>query len=254
MKKIILTSMIGILFILTLFINFVNAEMYSTQNVIIDRDSSTVTLRAFYRFDDTSDYAIGSFKQIRMDFDYYVDSMPHNYTDSNNHSYIVNSCNLTYYHFKNNYTFTQNAVALLTGTYQANDTMEFSSSAYDEGTFILYALSRDTMQVDFICYYNDSNYLYADNFLAGSFDSFIPAFACLGCQDKSLENIMISNQMNINQETIYDQFQTVIGWNFQIWLIIDWIVKIVFIIASIGLIFTGVYFIYIFLKGLGDKI
>jgi hypothetical protein len=94
--------------------------------------------------------------------------------------------------------------------------------------------------------------------LVGQFDVFLPSYECKGCEEYTLEEL--SNQIEKNEEitlnelTIYENIQKAVDWNFTIWLIISWIIKIGFIIIAVGLIFVSVYYFYQFLQDIARNV
>jgi hypothetical protein len=99
--------------------------------------------------------------------------------------------------------------------------------------------------------------MFLDSILIGDYDTFFPAYACAGCEDKTIEEITndAKNSQNIATEelTIYGVFQNVIKFNYQLWLILSWLLKILFLLIAVTFMFIGAYWVYVLIKSLGER-
>jgi hypothetical protein len=236
----------------------ISGEEYLWNSVSLDYTDQTVNQHAFYWFEDTSASGIGNNKDIPITFYYTVQQLPYNLTNGN-----VDWCNLTITHFRNIYGTQFVAFEGFFGGELLNTTIEiqnvyFTTAPVTSGQITVNIRSRDTINADMKCHYENVSDLYEDNILVGMLTTYMPSFECMGCDKYDFEEL--SNQITseeaitLNEVAIYERIQTAIDWNFQIWLILSWVIKIVFLLLAVGLIFSGVYFFYIFLKKISQEI
>ena len=255
MKKI-LILMIGIVFLLG--IANVSAEEYLWNTVSLSSTAQTVNHHAFYWFEDTSASGIGNNKDVPITFYYTVQRLPYNLTNGN-----VDWCNLTITHYRNIYGTQFVAWQGFYGGELLNTTIEtqnvyFTTAPVEYGQITVNVRNRDTINADMKCHYENVSDLYEQNILVGQITTYMPSFECSGCSKYDFEEL--SNQITTeesitqNELAIYDKFQTVVDWNFQIWLILSWVIKIIFLLLAVSLIFGGVYYFYSFLKKIAQEI
>jgi hypothetical protein len=86
----------------------------------------------------------------------------------------------------------------------------------------------------------------------------MPSFECEGCTQYTLEELSYqtekSDEITANEVAMYDKIQIAVDWNFQIWLILSWIIKIAMVLVAVGLIFASVYYFYVFLRDIEKEI
>jgi len=248
MNNKILTLAISMIFLLTIM-PFVSAELSLWNTVIKDKDNSIVRNHLYYWFDDTSATGIGKNKNIPITFYYVIQALPYSLTGGQ-----VDWCNLTLTHYMNIY----NEKGEFLNETKEVQSLYFSGTPLTSGQIVMNMKSRDSVIGDIDCHYTDVNYLYQENALIGRWTTFLPSFECNKCEQYTLEDL--SNQIEKNEEitanelTIYDNIQKALGWNFQIWLIISWIIKIGFVLVGLGLIFYGGYYFYKFLMDIGKTV
>jgi hypothetical protein len=237
--------------------NFVHAEVTYWQDTLLLDSTGIVRYHAFYQFDDTSANAIGRQKDIPVEIFYNVNSLPYNLTYG-----TVDYCNLTLIHYKNIYGTNFVAFQGIVGGELLNTTITtqnvyFNSGSYS-GTLTENLRDKDYMTVDMDCHYTDTRSLYEQNILVGSYTTFFPSFACDECSQYTVEELTNAVDNSDNQTAqemlIYNSVGTIVNYNYQIWTILSWLIKIGFLIFSISLIFAGVFFIYKFLKEVGNDI
>jgi hypothetical protein len=261
MKTKLLTLMFGMIFLLAIM-PFAFGEIYLWNSVGIDNSTSVVNYHAFYWFEDTSARGIGKQKDVPIVLIYVVEPLPYDLT---NHSYWgeVDWCNFTIKHSHNIYGTTFIAWQGFFGGELLNTTTEvqsfyFTNTSLSSDKITINMRDRDTLTATMTCHYTDSRSLYVENILFGRFTTFMPSFECDGCSKYSLEELSYQTEkqeeITTNELAIYTKIQTAIDWNFQIWLIVSWIIKIAFILIGVGLIFAGVYYFYIFLQNIGKQI
>jgi hypothetical protein len=256
MKNLVLTGLF-LLFISPL----ITSEMYLWNSVIVDEPNSVVKHHAFYWFDDTSARGIGKQKDIPIILWYEVEPLPYDLA-SRGYWGEVDWCNLTIKSYHNIYGTTFVAFQGFSGGDLLNTTTEvqtyyFTNTSLSYGQIVLNMRDKDSFVADMICHYTDNRSLYVENALIGRFTTYTPSFECEGCSKYSLEEL--SNQVEkqdeitANELEIYTAFQSMINWNFQIWLVMSYVVKIGFVFVAIGLIFATGYYFYMFLKKIGDE-
>lgn len=247
MKKL-LTLILGMILLFTI-IPMVSSEMTLWNSVIKDETNSLVKYHAFYTFEDTSAKSVGKNKDIPITLYYVIEPLPYALTGGS-----VDWCNLTTNQFQNNYDKEGN----LENTTADVRSLYFSGGGLSTGTMLFNMRSRDSLIADITCHYTDVNYLYDKNILVGRFTTYIPSFECATCTQYTLEELsqQIDKQEEItaNELAIYDKIQTALDWNFQIWLVLSWIIKIAFVLIAVSLVFMGVYYFYIFLRKIGEEI
>ena len=252
MKLKFLIAILGIIF----FLNFVSAEVMLWNNVIIDRTENLTTYHAYYTLDDTSLRGFCFQKDIPVVIQYNVESLPYSLTGGQ-----VDWCNLTIKQYRNTYgtafAWSQGVTAELLNTTYEEQSVYFDSGAYD-GFIQLNMKQKDSAIIDMKCHYTDADYLYEDNALIGRFTTYLSSYECEGCSQYTLEELSneveYADERTANELEIYDKLQTAMVWNYQVWLIISWIIKIGMVLLAVGLIFAGVYYFYIFFKQIGDEL
>jgi hypothetical protein len=256
-KMIILMSAI----ILLISIGSVISEEYLWTTFNIDPDESTTNRHSFYWFEDTSPTGIGANKDIPITFYYVVQSLPYTLDDG-----TVDWCNFTISHFKNIYGGLSyiygGGISFLSNYSTATEIQNFYfDGSLTSGVVLINVRSRDTITADMICHYTNLTDLYdpyEQSLFIGMFTTYMPSFECEKCEDYDFEQLTYNTDnaedITQNQLEIYDRIQTAIDWDFQIWIILSWVIKIVFLLLAVGLIFSGVYFFYIFLKKISQEI
>jgi hypothetical protein len=235
----------------------ISGEEYLWNSVSLDYTDQTVNNHAFYWFDDTSETHAGMQKDIPITFYYVVQQLPYNLTNGN-----VDWCNLTITHFRNIYgiffiPFTEISTSIINTTIETQN-VYFTTAPVTSGQITINVRKSDTLNADMKCHYENVSDLYEDNILVGQITTYMPSFECNGCSQYDFEQLTYETEnaesITQNQLEIYDRVQTVIDWDFQIWLILSWVIKIAFLLLAVGLIFLGVYFFYQFLRKLSENI
>lgn len=243
-------KMYFLLLSLLLVVPFLSSEVNLFNNVIIDNSTSTVAHIMSYSFDDTSATNIGYSKAVPIYVYMTVQPLPYNLSDYGFYG-SVDWCNYTSYHFTNRYNIQGESL---------NSTTEIENIFFENtpvnSTFFKYEMyARDTVIASIKCHYTDNRDLYADSILFGRLTTFLPSFECKGCEKYSLEElsnqIEANEQMTENELNVYSNIQKIVQWNYKLWLIASWFIKIGLIVISVLFIFAGVFYIYAFLKGIG---
>jgi hypothetical protein len=251
-----------LLFLLcTIFlIGIIHAEVTLWGNVIVNEDTNIVKQHAYYKFDDTSSKGIGSQKPVVVTLTYNVQTLPFNLST---YGYWgeVDWCNFTVTQFANIYGTQFIPFEGFSGTYNIINTTVYSQSIYFNGSYVppsnivVDLRSKDSMIADMSCHYTDSRSLYVENLLFGSFTTYMPSFECEGCTQYSLEEqsqLTEKNQaITSNELSIYEGIQTIVNWNYQMWLIASWVAKIGLVFVAVAFIFAIGYYFYMFLTKLG---
>ena len=250
-----ISLMIGIICILTLMSNFVNAEMSLWSKVIMNEQTQNVSLHSYYQFLDTSASGIGKNKPIQIKLVTNVQEIPYILTSFSNATVgEVDSCYLSIVQIKNFWDVTNNHII---NTTETTITHYYGADVVASDTFDLDLRDRDSLIIDMVCHYNNTQSMFLDSILIGDYDTFFPAYACAGCEDKTIEEITndAKNSQNIATEelTIYGVFQNVIKFNYQLWLILSWLLKILFLLIAVTFMFIGAYWVYVLIKSLGER-
>jgi hypothetical protein len=260
MKKQILILATAMIFLMAIM--QISGEMNLWNEVSNDQSQSLTKYSALYTFDDTSARGIGKNKDIPLTFVYSVMPLPFNLTT--NGSAQVDWCNFTIVHYHNIYGTSFVAFEGFYGGELLNTTIEtqsyyFSTNGSSAGGQVTFDMrDKDYLMATMKCHYTDPAYLYDGNILVGNFETLLPSYECEGCTKYSLEEISNEierkEQVTQNELSIYQRIQTVIYWNFQIWLIMSWVIKISLILVAVGFVFAGVYSFYLLLKDLSENI
>jgi hypothetical protein len=251
-----LTLMVLGIYLIALLSPLAKSETYLWNDVLINVNQSKVTNHAFYWLEDTSTSGVGKNKDVTLVLWAVIQPLPYNLTSFNPaYNGSIDQCDLTYNIFRNIYDGEGNlintSVEVINYTFSGTGNVTSNQTRFD-------LRSRDSVTADLSCHYTDPNFLYIDNVLIGRITTYMSTFECDGCDKYSLEELSQQTekeqQITLNELAIYDKVQNVITWNFQVWLIASWILKIGLVFVAIGLVFAGAYYFYIFLKNLGAKI
>lgn len=262
MKNKMLTLMLGMIFLLTIMASPVSAEMSFWTEISLNYDEQTASQTGYYQYDDTSARGIGRNKPIDLMLWAEHNNLPFDLSGGGYAGY-VDWCNLTVTHSENEYGTTFLSFLGITsgeylGTTKTIDNYYYAnvSAGYEQ---LFYDMrDKDSINYIFTCHYTDASSVFVESILFGKIDAYFGAYECDDCDLYSLEEL--SNQVERNeaiaeeQTEIYDKIQSIIDMNFKVWLIISWIIKIAFIFTAIGLIFSGIYWLYLLFKNIEDEI
>lgn len=260
----------GMIFLMAIMSAFASAEISSFNGVNIDKTNSLVKLHGIYSLEDTSvdNNKAGTsgtglfpnpsvFKPATLQLDYLVQALPFDLGLDNlsNPRGQVDWCNLSIQDYISQYDGSGNPLNNFTTQYSS---YYFTGVPVTSGSLYFPMRNTDIVLVDFTCHYTNPNYLYADNILVGKLTSYLPTFECVGCQSMSLqETTNLANQIDASsnlQNSIFDKIQVVVSWNYEVWLIISWIIKIGFVILGVYLVFMSGYYVYKYLNDLARAI
>jgi len=235
-------------------ISFVQAEMSLMQSVEISVINSEVQHRTYIYFDDTSAKGIGANKLIPVNVYYEVQPLPANLTRNNIFVGQVDWCNVSFHAIINNY----NDDGMLTGTTEQSISYYFNGNPYSTGRELFMMANRDIIIATATCHYTNASELYIDNILFANLYVLAPSYECEGCGDSTLEglsNKITEMEASFQQEnSITDIIIGIVSLNFQVWAVLVWIIKILLILVSLGLLFYAGFWIYKFLKDLAQRI
>lgn len=243
------------------FIAQASADIWSWEDTLIDQNRSIVRHHAYYQIQDTSFANILIQKPVRVELVAGIQNLPYDIGAGYPQfagSY-VDWCNYTITWQKNEYDSTLgltnwkivNTTLETTNTYFANTSATNQVNQYE-------LRARDGLIADIDCHYTNPETLFIDNIYFGQISSYVPAYECEGCGDKTFEQLTQENlvlEQRISEETgVYTQIQSLVDKNYTIWVILSWFVKIALIFLAIALMFVGIYYFYLFFKSIGDKI
>lgn len=256
--KNILQSSIAFIFLLTIIllnVNNASAEINLWTNTIVDSNSSTVSMYELINVGDTSTAIASIPRATPVTIRYDTQLLPYNISQyyPQYQNAVVDWCNLTLKFEANEINTTsgqiQNYSTLVTSYYFTN----FSS-----GTLNYNMNNEDVLSVEMKCHYTNPDTLFIDSVYFGQFAVFFPARSCTGCDEHSFEQLTQANDAfasgAVQELGIYGIIQNIVEKNFQLWFIVAWILRIGILLASVGLIFAGVYFMYVYITKLaGDR-
>ena len=257
-NKNLMLMILGMIF-LVVTLQMISAEVYLWNTVNIDNSSQTVDYHSYIQFLDTSTNDIGSGTDTPITYVYHTQSLPLDLTPDGATFGIIDYCNFTISHTKNIYGTTFVAFQGFSGGQLLNTTLEEQNFSFNNGTndgqVTINLRDKDSVVADMRCHYTSVDGLYENNILGGDFKTYMSSYECSQCKDYTLEQQSDMAQRNENitasQVGIYYDIQKVVDFNWQIWLIASWIIKIGLVIVAVGLIFAGVYYFYVFLSNLG---
>jgi hypothetical protein len=236
--------------ILLICIIEVKAEQNFWTDTLIFPDTQIVRYHGYFQFEDTSVNGEGKHKPIDIKISPDIFALPYNLTYGN-----VDYCNFTVKNIQNTY----DGLDLVNSTTSIFNYLHSGNFQYGSSNKTIYTLyDKDSLIIDVDCHYTDINSLYQENVLVGRFTAFFSAYQCSSCSDFTLEQlsnqIEQSDQITEKELTLYNKIQLTIDYNYNLWLILSWILKIGLVVASIMLIFAGVYWIYKYFQSIGGKI
>jgi hypothetical protein len=254
---------LGIFFLLVSMSYMVSAEVSLWTDVYINYDDQVVSQYGYYQFDDTSSRGVGRDKSIEMILWYEVEGLPYNLSVGNYSGY-VDWCNLTIKHDKNEYGGTFWSVVGLEGGNYLNTTTTTDNYYFENTTIIsfdqlsYFLKDKDSLTTDMKCHYTDEASVFVESILFGRVNVYMGAYECNDCEEYSLEQlsneIERNNQIIEDQSEVYDKIQSVVAMNYNVWLIIGWVLKIGLIFTAVTLIFGGVYWLYLLFKSIEEAI
>ena len=263
MKNKLLTSMIGMIFLVTLLVlnvNMASAEVWTWTNTIFPNES-IVRYYAYYQIEDTSNDLITIQRPIPIQLISDVETLPYNISQfyPQYPNAYVDWCNYTITWQRNIYDSTYG----FTNYQIVNTTLEVTNIFYENtpATFNVtqyYLKARDGLIAQIDCHYTNPDTLFIDNLYFGFITAYIPSFECSGCGEHSFEELINLNKQiednNFQQLGLTDKLQQIVDKNFQVWVILYWILKIGLIFLGIVLIFVPLYYFYLLFKSISDGI
>lgn len=259
MKKILLLMFVSIFLVYT--ISLVNAEIIAWNGVVTDEVEQTATYIGNYKLDDTSANSIGTSKEVELALWYSVQDIPFNLVT---YGGSVDWCNFTVIHYQNVYSLLVNNLIINETTETTN--LYFSTGNFTSGLVTIKMKAEDFVSARMVCHYTNvsalqmgtKGYNSLDEVIVGRFDSLLPAFECDKCEGHSLEDLTNEfeqiDSRTASELSIYDWIQTLVGYNYSLWLYASWIIKILLLFVAVGLIFGSVYWIYDFFNKLARRI
>jgi hypothetical protein len=252
----------AILFLAVLLSTNVFGEMTLWSSVSIDTNANSVNHHSYYQYyDDIEELSRGGQLIVDLKRSLYagrtndvivraiIEPMPYNLTN-----YTIDYCEFNATHTMTDYDNDGNLIGVNETTYGYT----YSSTPANTTEILFKMKNRDSLVVDTRCYYNNSNYLYDENILFARNGIYLPANKCNDCEEFSLEEL--SNEIERTEQktekeiAIYNNVQSIISFNFSIWLFVSWIIKIGLLLLGISLIFMAIYYLYQFVKDIEARI
>jgi hypothetical protein len=252
----------GMIF-LVLTMQLIVGEVYFWDTVNIDNITQTVDFHGYYQFLDTSSNDIGAGKDTPITFVYHTQNLPLDLTPDGATFGEIDYCNLTTSHTKYNYAPSifvpfqnGNTAGSLINVTEETTNISFDSGI-NTGQITINLRDKDSVVVDMRCHYTSVDGLYENNILGGDFKTYMSSYECSQCKDYSFEQLSNMAQRNENITAssvgVYYTIQKVVNFNWQIWLIVSWVIKIGMILVAVGLIFASVYYFYVFFSNIGKE-
>lgn len=233
MKKI--NFVLAVAFLLSL--SLVYAELYQSQQIIIDKNTSTVYYQGYYYVDDTNSNNISTGTPTNVLLYYTVTPLPY---------YNATHCNITIQ--KVTYSIIPNLTAYST-VYRNYGTS--GSPVGSEDRYSLYG--RDQLKIESACHYNDITPYYTNNRYPVMIGLLSSSYSCNECLEYDYQTV-VNSSLNYDAYANYDKFDIILRYDYQFWLILEWVVKIMFIFVGIGVLFLGAYYLYKFVKNIEESI
>jgi hypothetical protein len=223
-----------ILFVaLILLINQVSALEFF--QYIQDRGNNTIRSHGyvFYSMQDGTENYINDGKPLEFYIDYYalIDTW-NNINPKNNVTY----CNLAGIQYSN-------ITGSTTQAFNKNLTGDVSNS---KQFVVLYP--DDSLSINLDCFYQNN----ATLIMPANFQIVTPSFACKSCQFyKWTLSTIESNKvktLKTNFFLTFEYIKKIILLNYEVIIILYWIVLISLLLFSVSMIFYGAYWVYLFLR------
>jgi hypothetical protein len=248
MKKSILTLMIGIFFLLMLFVNFVNAELQYYQQRY-DRGNGSIENRATLSYSKIglfgfgSDYVKGNNPlEVYLQYNIYVKTF-----NENNPNYQVDYCNLKIQVSR------QLEGSVDVTVFEQNYTEEDADINKAQYFYQLY--NGDQAIAVLTCNYRDlssNNTAIRDLQLPAEMQMVMPTSECKACQyylwTKQSVDVEKTKSVGSNIISITNYIQRLVVLNFEVILALFWIFLILMLFVGIGLIFIGIYWLFLYLR------
>lgn len=238
MKKINILFMIVLLFSLS----FIHAELFQSSYFIIDNSTNDVYYEGYYFVDDTNSNNISTGTPINIVYSYFVEQLPY---------FTVDYCNLSIE--KTTYSRLLFNITLNSSTYfyKNFDTSNTVSGISEQKSYTLYG--RDQLRTEFKCHYSDlSNYKNNNRFPVIT-ELLSSSYSCQECINYDYGTV-INSSINYNPYSYYDTINILLSYDYQVLLILRWIVRLSFFFLSIGIIFICIYYLYKFVKNIEGAI
>lgn len=159
--------------------------------------------------------------------------------NENNPNYYVNNCTLTsrIWHSGENNSYYS--------TLQIFDDVDYANA---KEFYFLY--NGDTIFVDMNCYFNST--APSSSQMPTSMQIITPTWRCKACQyyDWAITEKTILKAGNVSDKTtqVIGFIREIIFLNFEMWIILFWILVILLFFISIGLIFAGLYWVFMYMR------
>lgn len=260
MKNKILLSIIAGIF-LVLLINSASAELWGWSQTIFPT-KNIVRYHLYYQIEDTSSDLITIQKPVPIQLLANVQNLPYNISTyyPQYPNALVDWCNYTITWQRNIYDnsfFGDRKFNIINTTLEtANTFYQNTNATFNISIYNLKA--KDGLLADMDCHYTNNDTLFIENTYFGFITGYIPSFECSGCNDHTFEELTNLNEQilsnNFQEVGIFNQVQNVVEKNFQVWIILFWIIKISLILTAVLLMFVAIYYFYLFFKSISDGI
>jgi len=241
MKKNILIIMMG-MFLLVSFTALTSAQIQYWQTIwqgdgVGDVPYNVTRNHAFVIYDkDIDDYVKGNNPlEIYVMYDIYIDT----WNSLNSADYSVDWCNLTIRTFP--------ASSNLTSL----DYNQLFTDDYRNSKYFVQLNDGDNFFVDLDCHFNSTQNSIN---VPASFQIVTPSWECKACQyyEWSVveQDIVKSQSVGSNVVEVSEYTKKLIELNYELWLVLFWVILIIIAVHSTGLIFIGLLWLFIFMKGL----
>lgn len=230
---------------------YINADLIGSQSIVLNSATRIVDIHSLIKLDDTF-ASNNSYSSFPVFVNYYINSLPDIYTDGVEY-YEYDYCNFTYTR-----THTRNDIFGIAGNDTETYNYDAGNTPYDnfDSPLEIWMYGQDILTLDLSCHSNSSTILYRGD-LAGDMAMVFGSYTCnealSSCSSYNYQQI-INNSVSYDTTPIYDKIQTVVTLNYQIWLILSWLLKIGFYLIGIGFIFYGIYYLYKFVKNIETAI
>ncbi len=165
-----------------------------------------------------------------------------------NPDFSVSDCNISIEQFP----YASNILGIGNVSESFKDSKIFTDD-YRNAKYFVRMNDGDLVFFDMFCNFDDTS---SGLLVPASFQVVTPTWECKACQyyewtllDRDIQK---SEQAGNKVVGIVDSIRNVVYLNFEIWLILFWIVLIIIAIHSTGLLFIGIIWLFAYLKGLVD--
>lgn len=224
-----------LVFVILFSLTFVNADIIYTNSIGIEND--TVYYHSVYTVDDTNANNVSTGTPTNILIHFYVNTLPY---------FSIDYCNIS---IQKTTVLFNNSYVLQPDNYNYNS-LNTGLGVVKDLSYSLYG--TDSLLFQSSCHYTNINDYKSFNRYPILQIAKTSSFSCNECTQNLGE--VYNSSLSFNPYSNYDKIQNLLNYDYQFWLIVEWIIKICFVFGIIGILFFGGYYLYKFIKNLEGSI